>query len=146
MPCILRASVCNYSAILISIFIFQHNLRTICNSDKELVCIGDRYFRPGQPIFSEMIRCLDDTAVFIAVMSKNYCNSGYCKLEIEQARLQGKPIILIFIEDVAEDDMTLVIREVFRKYTRVKFIVNEGVYQLQPDWKCVCESIIEIMY
>ena len=92
-----------------------------------------------------MIRCLDDSAVFIAVMSKNYCNSDYCKLEIEQARLQGKAIILIFIEEVAEEEMTLVIREVFRKYTRVKFVFEGGFYKLQPDWKCVCESIIQLM-
>ena len=117
----------------------------MCKSDKELVCIGDRFFRPGQTIFSEMIRCLDDSAVFIAVMSKNYCNSDYCRLEIEQARLQGKPIILIFIEEVAQEDMTLVIREVFRKYTRVKFVLQDGVYYLQPDWKFVCESIILLM-
>ena len=79
-------------------------------------------------------------------MSKNYCNSDYCKLEIEQARIQGKAIILIFIEEVAEEDMTLVIREVFRKFTRVKFVINEDCYKLQPDWKCVCESIIQLMY
>ena len=83
--------------------------------------------------------------MFIAVMSKNYCNSGYCRLEIEQARLQGKPIILIFIEEVAEEDMTLVIREIFRKYTRVKSVLQDGVYHLQPDWKFVCESIILLM-
>ena len=117
----------------------------MCKSDKELVCIGDRYFRPGQTIFSEIIRCLDDSAVFIAVMSKKYCNSDYCRLEIEQARLQRKPIILIFIEEVAEADMTLVIREVFRKFTRVKFVLQDGVYHLQPDWKIVCESIILLM-
>ena len=83
----------------------QETLETICETDRDLVCIGDRYFTPGQPIFSEMIRCLDDSAVFIAVMSKNYCNSDYCKLEIEQARLQGKPIILIFIEEVEEAEI-----------------------------------------
>ena len=118
----------------------------MCKTDKDLVCIGDRYFRPGQTIFSEMIRCLDDSAVFIAIMSKNYCNSDYCKLEIEQARLQGKAIILIFIEEVEEEEMTLVIREVFKKYTRAKFVLEGGFYKLQPDWECVCESIIQLMY
>ena len=78
-------------------------------------------------------------------MSKNYCNSDYCKLEIEQARLQGKPIILIFIEDVEEDEMTLVIREVFRNYTRVKFVAEDGMYRLQPDWGHICESVIQLM-
>ena len=91
-----------------------------------------------------MIRCLDDSAVFIAVMSKNYCSSDYCKLEIEQARLQRKPIILIFIEEVEEARMTLVIREVFRNYTRIKFMRDNGVYKIQPDWQHVCQAIIQL--
>ena len=92
-----------------------------------------------------MIRCLDESAVFIAVVSKNYCNSEYCKLEIEQAHLQGKPIILIFIEEVKEEEMTLVIRQVFRNNTRVKFVFEEGHYRLQPDRDHVCKSIMQLM-
>lgn len=64
---------------------------------------------------------------------------------MEQARLQGKPIILIFTEEVEEGDMTIVIREVFRKYTRVKLVLEAGNYRLQPDWEQLCVSIIQLM-
>ena len=90
-----------------------------------------------------MTRCLDDCAVFIAVMSKNYCNSEYCKLEIEEARVKGMSIIPIFIEDVEESEMSRVTREVFRNYTRTKFVLKEGIYKLNLDWENVCESIIQ---
>ena len=72
-----------------------------------------------------MILCLDDCAMFIAVMSRNYYNSEYCKLEIQEARFKGMPIVLIFIEKV-EDYMSRVTREVFRKYTRAKFLFENG--------------------
>ena len=52
---------------------------------------------------------------------------------IEQARIQGKPIILDFIEKLEEEEMLLVIREMFRNYTHFKFVLEEGQYRLQPD-------------
>ena len=54
-------------------------------------------------------------------MSLDNCKNIYCKLEIEEARIMVKPVIMIFIEDVDEKEMS----EVFRNFTRVK-IVNEG--------------------
>ena len=126
-------------------FIFQNALRAVCGTDRELICTGDKDFTPGHTIYSEMIRCLDDSAVFIAVMSRNYCNSEYCKLETEQARVQGKSIIQIFIEEVPENEMTPVIREVFRNFTRVKLVLEYGQYRLQPDWEHVCESVVQLI-
>ena len=123
----------------------QDTLKILIKRDKDFICVGDRYFRLGRTIYSEMTRCLDDCAVFIAVMSRNYCNSEYCKLEIEEARVKGMPIILIFIEKVEEDYMSRVTREVFRNYTRAKFVFEDGVYRLNADWKFVCESVIQLV-
>ena len=89
-------------------------------TDRNLICIGDRYFRPGHSLFTEIARCLENCAIVVAVMSKNYCRSFYCKLEIEQARIMGKSVIMIFIEDVEETEMSEVMKEVFRNFTRVK--------------------------
>ena len=56
-----------------------------------------------------------------------------------------KPIILIFIEEVPENEMTLVIREVFRNYTRVKFVSEDGMnYRLEPNWEQVCKAVVEL--
>ena len=81
----------------------------------------------------------------IAVMSKKYCKSFYCKLEMEQARLLQKPVIMVFIENIAENEMSEVMREVFRNFTRVKITVVGEQYQTQPDWPYVCRSIIQFM-
>lgn len=125
--------------------LFQHGLETRTGIHRDLVCLADRHFRPGRTIFSEIIKSLNESAVFIAVLSRNYCNSDYCKLEIEQACLQRKPIILMFIEKVEEERMNPVIRAIFRKYTRVKFILEDGHYRLQPDWENVCDSIMQLI-
>ena len=120
-------------------------MEALLDTDRDLICVGDRYFRLGRTIFSEMLRCLDRCSVFIAVMSRNYCNSEHCQREIEEARVFGMPIILIFIEHVDEEDMSRVTREVFRYYTRANFIMEEGVYRLNMDWESVCESIIQLV-
>ena len=78
-------------------------------------------------------------------MSENYCQSEYCKLEIEQARLLGRGIILLFLENVDEGLMNNILKEVFKKFTRVTLVLEDGRYILQPTWDRVCESIIQMM-
>ena len=94
---------------------------------------------------SEMIRCLENSSVFIAVMSKQYCLSHFCKFEIEQAHVMDKPIILIFKEHVNETDMNSVTREIFRNYTRVKCVIEDGQHTIQPGWNQICDAIIQLM-
>ena len=72
-----------------------------------------------------MTRCLDDCAVLNAVISRNFCDNEYCNLETKEAHVKGMPIILTFIEDVEEDDMSRVTRDVFRNYTWTKFVLED---------------------
>ena len=94
---------------------------------------------------AEMFRCLDDCPVFLAVVSKSFCDSRYCRHEIETAHTEGKPIILIFKEHVPEDKMDHVTRKVFNNFTRVKCVFGENGVDLQPSWDILCQSIIELM-
>ena len=120
-------------------------MRSIVGTEKDLEIIGDRYFRPGHRLFAEITRCLDQCALVVAVMSLSYCKSIYCKVGIEQARIMGKPVIMIFIENVDEKEMSEVMKEVFRNFTGVK-IVNEGDGVMsEPDWPFVCQSIIQLL-
>ena len=127
------------------ILYFQDNLEALHDTDRDLICVGGRYFRLGRTIFSEMLRCLDECSVFITVMSRNYCNSEHYKREIEEARVLGMPILRIFIEHVDEENMSRVTREVFRYYTRANFVMEEGVHRLNMDWESVCDSIIQLV-
>ena len=88
---------------------------------------------------------LEDCAVFVVVLSKNYCFSDYCKHEIEQARLMRKPIVIIMKEIVDEGDMNGVIKETFRHFTRATFKFEEDELRLQQDWVYICRCIIELL-
>ena len=115
----------------------------MAETDRDLVCIGDRYFRLGRSIFGEILQCLDDCAVVVVVMSTNYIRSEYCNLEIEHARLKNKPIVILMKEEVNQDDMNAVTKQIFRHFTRVKFIYDEaGHLKIERDWKDMCESIV----
>ena len=113
--------------------------------DRDLVATGDRYFRLGRSIFAEIIRMLEDCAVFVVVLSKNYCYSDYCKHEIEQARLMRKPIVIIMKEVVNEEDMNGVIKETFKHFTRATFRFEEDGLRLDQDWDYICQSIIQLL-
>ena len=128
----------------IDLHTFQETLKTVTHTERDLVAIGDLYFQVGRSIFSEAVELLEECAIVVVVLSKNYCNSDYCKMEIEQARLMRKPIIIILKGTVSENDMNTVIKSIFNNFTRVTFKFEDGTYRLPQDWKCICQSIISI--
>ena len=88
---------------------------------------------------------LEDCAVFVVVLSKNYCYSDYCKHEIEQARLMRKPIVIIMKEVVNEEDMNGVIKETFKHFTRATFRFEEEGLRLEQDWEYICQCIFQLL-
>ena len=92
-----------------------------------------------------MIDLLDECAVVVVVLSKNYCASEYCRLEIEQARLMRKPIVVFMKELVNENEMNAVVKETFKHFTRATFRVEEDDYRLQQDWPYICQSILQLL-
>lgn len=130
----LRIFIHFYSSCL---HVLQQSLETMTGLERELVCNADDHVQPAHSIMSEIFRCLKESEV--------YCNSRFCHYEIEHAHLLKKPIIWIFKEHVAEDSMNLVTREVFETFTRVRFIFEEGQYQIKPDWPYICKLIIHLI-
>ena len=123
----------------------QDELQSVLELDRELICNADVDFHPARTILSEIFRCLKLCDVFVAVVSKNYCKSKFCRYEIEHAHLLERPIILIFIEHVREKDMNLITREVFQTFTRVQLVLEDGQYKLQPGWPQLCGSIVQLL-
>ena len=127
------------------LFVFQANMKTLTGTDRDLVAIGDRYFRLGRSIFAEIIRLLDDCVVVVIVLSTNYCKSEYCKHEIEQARLMRKPIFIIMKEFVEESEINGAIKETFKHFVRATFAFKEDDVRLQQDWEYICQCIIQLL-
>ena len=122
------------------------NAITGVEDNRELVGLGDRHFTLGHTIFDEIMHCLEASAVVVCVISHNFCESEYCRREIEEAYRLGKPIILLFTEDVEEGLISRAIRHVFKLYARAKFLRGEdGHYMLQPGWDHLCKGIIQLI-
>ena len=84
------------------------------------------------------------SGVMIAVLSHAFCESSYCRNEIEQAYSMEMPIILLFIEGVNSECMTPFLKVLFKKYTRISLKCINGQFRILPDWNIICESILEL--
>ena len=60
----------------------QSHLQSMTDVNRDLVCNADVHFHPARTILSEIFRCLKLCDVFVAVVSKNYCNSKFCRYDI----------------------------------------------------------------
>ncbi|XP_045170232.2 toll-like receptor 4 [Mercenaria mercenaria] len=120
----------------------------ICAKTKkraEYICIGDKHFRPGFPVITEVMLKMENSAVAIFVISQTFCNKSWCHIEIKEAMDLQKPIILIFKESVNENDMPKLVNRLFRQNTRCKFIRDtNGHWSLQPSWSILVTSLIEL--
>lgn len=122
------------------------HMRRMFNTPRDLVSIGDRHFRPGQTIFEEIDVCLSKSAIVIFVVSHPFCQSNFCKYELEQAYTLNKKIMLLFIEDVEEQNMPPLIGKYFNKYTRINLRrCRDGEINITPKWEIICESILDFL-
>ena len=121
-------------------------MREYTKTEKDHISDADFTFVPGRSLFIEIERCVAEAAVFIAVVSENFCKSYYCNLEIAEADQTRKPIILLFKEHVNENVMGVLVKTLYMTRVRAKIEQGEdGNYQMIPDWTRMCEAIIGLM-
>ncbi|KAL4218860.1 hypothetical protein ACF0H5_021448 [Mactra antiquata] len=122
----------------------NEGLQQLVRTDRNLVCLGDFEFRVGRYVHNESLRCIEQCAVFLCVVSDSYCNSRYCVEEFNQATQMFKPVILMIKGDVDVDLMTPAMQQLFRYEVRMLWEDNNGVYRLKTSWENVCESILDV--
>ncbi|XP_052254001.1 toll-like receptor 2 [Dreissena polymorpha] len=140
-------SFCSEDAVVTTNLFFtelEKRLEDIVHTPRNLVCSGDRNFRPGQPIGEEIIRCIDESAVTILAVSNSFCKKHWCKREIQEIYDQDKPIILLMLEHVEPEAMGPVLYKMFERYSRAKWVFEDGQIKLEPDWAIFCRSIIDL--
>lgn len=57
-----------------------------------------------------------------------------------------KPVLLLMVEQIDEDDMPVVVRQNFNQFVHVAWIGNFENGQLVPDWLKLSQSIIELAF
>lgn len=122
----------------------EQNLRNTIEKDSDLVGFGDQHFRPGYSIHAEILRCLEMSGVMIAVVSHEFCESSYCRNEIQQAYSMEMPIMLLFMEEVNTEYMTPLLKSIFNRNTRISIKTVNDRIKVVPDWDTICGSILEL--
>lgn len=123
----------------------QKTLSQFINANKTFVARGDATFRPGFPLHDEIIKSIEEAAVIILAVSRNFCRKQWCKQEIREAYDQNKPIILIMLEKVETQLMDDILKRIFQQYTHARWVTNDdGEAFLEPDWLHFCKAVIAL--
>ncbi|XP_045193562.2 toll-like receptor 2 [Mercenaria mercenaria] len=123
----------------------DENLKRLTGiAERSLVCKGDFDFRPGYPVVNEIFRMVNRSYVMVCLVSKEFCASKWCDLELRYAYENNKPIILIFKEKVQGNEMTTLLHNIFITKIRAKLIIEEEEYRLIPGYDILSESIFEL--
>jgi len=118
-------------------------LQELLGINRRCVAIGDADFRPGALVIEEMIRCISKCDVVIICVSNDFLRSPWCTDEVRLTHFLRKKIILMFLEDV---DKKLLLKSILMLYfstaCRAKWIDNGGGFELQPEWRVFCNSLV----
>jgi hypothetical protein len=123
----------------------DENLRLLTGvSDRTLVCIGDRNFRPGYPLINEIYRLVNESFVTVCLVSRLFCASRWCELEMRTAEERNKPIVLIFTEKVKRTEMPDIMKHIFDTRTRARLVNENNTYILIPGYDILSASILDL--
>jgi hypothetical protein len=113
--------------------------------ERGLVCTGDQHLRPGFYVLNETRLCFERVSTIVIVVSNNFCNSSYCCNEFNLAFESGKPMLLMFKESVDEQNMPDVMRQIYRRKTRILWTFENGEYILRTKWDNIASSILDLI-
>lgn len=119
-------------------------LSEMLHSQKQHVCVGDRHFRPGFSLRCELMKCIEESSVFIAVVSDIFCEKPWCVEEFKEAYEQNKPIIIVLLGHVDKNAMHPFIKRIFNKNVHASWIPDADGGHLEPNWNLFCKSVIEL--
>ena len=108
-------------------------------------CTGDGHFHLGKRILDEQTRCLRESAVTLALVSQNFCNSAYCHDEVRIAAEMDKPIFLVMLEQVHECQMSEMFKELFKRNVRGKMSMVQGQPEFTPAMSDIALSMLEMV-
>lgn len=116
----------------------------IIKRDFDLVCVGDKDFLPGHPLCDQIINCICDSAVMIAVVSKDFCRKNWCQTEIMEAYQLHKPIVMLVIDHVDRELMGDLLGKIFDRYAHASWVPDNDRGHLVPEWPVFGRAIIEL--
>ena len=123
----------------------SQSMKEVTKTNRDYICLSDKHFRPGHTIVEEVMRCIEQSAVVVLIISNKYIKSQWCDMEAKEAATQQKPVILILTENIEEDKMSPVLKQLFNRYTRFKcFTTEDGKHEVSPTWNTLSSSVLEL--
>ena len=120
-------------------------LQKVLKTDSQCVSTGASEIRPGFPIATEIIRCIEECSVFVSVLTNSFCRKSWCRYEVMVACSNFKPIIPMMCGMVKTELMQTMLHEHYDIYTRVKWTMENGVPVMTPSWDKLCDNIVRLI-
>ena len=105
---------------------FVHHILLPKLEDEENIrlCIHFRDFQPGKIIADNIVESMGSSRMAIVVLSKNFCNSSWCKFELIIAEdrwlnNESEALLLVMLDDLESNHVTSDIRALIRTTTYV---------------------------
>lgn len=123
----------------------NNTLQTMTGADRDLVLTGDQHFRPGFMVHNEIASSLDRVSIVLFLITNEFCTSGFCLSELDQAWINRKPMIFMFKDDVEESLMTPIMKTIYKKNVRILWTMEDGDYVLKTTWENVGQALLELI-
>ena len=100
------------------------------------LCIKDRDFRGGQPLFETIPERVEQSRKTILVLTPQFLECNWCKIEMEQAQIllfeqERDVLVLVLLENIPERKITLPLRKLLCKKKYLKWPkdrVGQGLF------------------
>ena len=119
-------------------------LQVIFEADEKLIGAGFNEFRLGQTIFSEMERCIRQSAVAIYVHNQNSAECARCKRELKMACEKDKPIAVILNENVEDALVSPLLDMVINKSLNLSLVKCRNHFEFKQTANEACMSILDL--
>ncbi|XP_045185007.2 toll-like receptor 8 [Mercenaria mercenaria] len=123
----------------------EFHLREKLQTDRDVICLGDRHFQLGKPVNDEMVKTLQQSAVVLLLVTRNFSNSEFCRMEFDHALFMKKPFILMVKGEIDVNEMVPSMQEVFKRNTRLLWEWDGDNFVMKTSWDNVVSSILDLI-
>ncbi|KAK3084860.1 hypothetical protein FSP39_020341 [Pinctada imbricata] len=98
------------------------------------VCLHQKDFIPGEPIASEILRCVESSRKTVFVITRNFLASKWSMMEMDIARHHvfhddNDTILVILKEDIPVHEMPVSLRKIWWRIVCLKYPQNDSQFE-----------------
>ncbi|KAK3579886.1 hypothetical protein CHS0354_025749 [Potamilus streckersoni] len=110
--------------------------------DNEVLVIGETIFSPGKLIFLEIEKYILQSEVIVFLITLDFIESEWCRVELNQADLQRKPTIYLVENTVLKRKLPSWMRKL-KTHTRATWTREGNEIRITPDWDVIAGQVLD---